>query len=354
MHPDPFKDMNHTIIHRQSLLFRVFIAMLFFGLTNGCKPDENVSTDPTENRSTGCRLTSRIISLSSPDILTSNWVYDANGMLIQQTNPSTVGSYPTRVDLHYDTNGYLLTTTQIHTYSGIGGFSSDTLVTNYAYANGRLSKEVSGSRIISYEYSLSGELTKVVNNSGPYVDTEIDVFSAGKLMDHIVVNYESKAEVRPYQIDNGRIIREYVGDHRYYTGYQYDDQGRPTKIERVDGTTVTEYYTYSYTDGKAYFDAIPLPKGWPMVTRKKFIYDALLFGSSVMPVGLPTKWVRYSTTRIGSTELFKNIVKEYTHVKNEQGYPLRSDYTTTVYTSFNEIVGTPSRITETYTYEGCQ
>ena len=135
--------------------------------------------------------------------------------------------------------------------------------------------------------------------------------------------------------------------------YQYDEQGRLTKIEWVDGSRIIEYYTYSYTDGKAYFETIPLPKGWPTVSRKAFIYEELSPRPPVTPVGLPVSWVRYGTSRPGSTELFKYMAGEYTHVKNGQGYPVRSEYTTSVYAWSGEMVGTPSRVTETYLYEGC-
>jgi YD repeat-containing protein len=328
-------------------------------MINSCQPIESAPSDYTgQDRLSGCRLTNRTVTYTngstSYTASTSNWVYNTHNALIQFSNPQALSPYPAHIDFNYDTNNYLISTVETYVYSGIAGFISATVITNYEYANGRLSKAITGNQVTTYEYNQAGELTKIVNNPGLYGDTEIDVFSADKLTDHFIITYDTRTEIRPYQLEDGQIIRQYARDRRYYTGYQYDKESRPIKIERIDSSTVGEYYTYAYTSGKAYFEAIPLPKGWPSVTRKKFVYETLLSGSPVTPTGLPTSWTRYSTTRPNSLELFKNIVKEYSHIKNGWSYPVRTEYVTTVYTSFNETVGTPSRITETYTYEGCR
>jgi len=343
------------------LLVPIVVGALFLVATNSCKL-ENVVETAEQTRSTGCRLASRTLTntnSTSPYSQNTNWLYNENTTLAQYTSPQTIGQYPTRVDFKYNADGYLIETTQVIVYVGTFSLFNDTLTTKYEYAKGKLvreetSKGLFGKKgIISYEYDKTGELTKMVDDDTFWGDKKSYVFSAGKLIDYVILYDGSNAEVRPYQLTNGQIVREYGRDRRYYTGYQYDEQGRPTKIERVDGDRVTEYHTYSYTDGKAYFDATPLPKGWPTVSRKKFIYEELLPGLPVTPIGLPVSWTRYKPTRPGSTELFKNIVKEYSHIKNEQGYPVRSEYITTVYTSFGEAVGTPSRVAETYIYEGC-
>ena len=351
--------MRHAIDYILTVLVYAFISVLFVLTAISCKP-ENTIESAGQTRSTGCRLVSRTMthtSSTSPYSQNSNWTYNANAAPAQYSNPSAVGQYPSRVDFNYDTAGYLTKTTQVRVYSGITGFFSDTLITEYEYTKGKLVRQVVKDRlfnqsgIISYEYNQSGELTKIVDRSDG--DTKIYVFAAGKLIDYVTLYYGSTAEVHPYELNDGRIVREYARDRQYYSNYQYDEQGRPTKIEWVGGSRVTQYYTYSYTDGKAYFEAIPLPKGWPTVSRKTFVYEELSPRSPVTPIGLPMSWARYATSRPGSTDLFKNIVKEYTHVKNNQGYPVRSEYTTSVHAWSGETISTPSRITETYLYEGC-
>lgn len=355
--------MRHATNRISTLLTSAFIGVLFAVVANSCKP-EDVVDSANQTRSTGCRLVARTVTVTyssptPPDVRSVNWAYNANNAPVRYTDPQMAGKYAARVDFKYDADGYLTSTTQAYVYIGIVGPIYDTLITNCKYANGKLVREeivkggFSNKGTISYEYDQTGQLTKLVDNGTFSGDKKTSVFSAGKLIDYII-NYEgSTAEVRPYQLNNGQIIREYARDRRYYTAYQYDEQGRPTKIERVDGERVTQYDTYVYTDGKAYVDAIPLPKGWPTVTRRKFVYEELLPGSPVTPIGLPASQILYQTTRPGSTELFRNRVKEYSHIKNGQGFPVRSEYTSSVYTSFGDVVGTPSRVTETYTYEGC-
>ncbi|GAB4030928.1 hypothetical protein [Spirosoma gilvum] len=337
--------MNYTTKH---FLFFALLSLITT-ITSSCQSDADVSTYTKKN----CRLTSRTITSGTNGQIISNWQYDANGRLIQYTSPSAISPYPSQVDLRYDSEGYLISMTQRIVYSGFAGFFTDTTVTTYSYANGRLIREEGARGSLTYEYDASGELTKVTNSNGSYSDTTIDVYSSGKFIDHIIVKYDSKAEMHPYQIVDGHIIRENTRDPRSYVGYQYDSEGRCTKIETVANDTIRQYFTYSYTTGQAYFDAIPLPKGWPTVARKAFIYDELFWNRPITPTGLIASWTRYTDSKPGSSELFKNIVREYTHSKNGQGYPIKSDYTTTVYTHTGTVVGTPSYVTETYTYEGC-
>lgn len=341
--------MKDTNCRNQPSLRIAFMGIALFVLADGCQPNADIAASSQR----GCRLTSRTITSATSGQLISSWEYDADGRLVRYKSPSATSPYPSQLDLRYNSEGYLMSTTKRTVYIGIAGYGTDTTVTNYTYANGRLSREEGTWGVRTYEYDASGELAKVTDSAGPYTDTQIDNYSAGQLTDHLIVRYDTKAEEHPYQIENGHIIRENTRDPRYYIGYQYDAQGQCTKIEEVGGDTARRYYTYSYAAGQAYFDAIPLPKGWPAVARKTFIYDDRFWNRPITPTGLLAGWVRYTASKPGSSELFKNIVSEYTHIKNSQGFPLKSNYTTTIYTYNGTVVGTPSSITETYTYEGC-
>ena len=90
-----------------------------------------------------------------------------------------------------------------------------------------------------------------------------------------------------------------------------------------------------------------MPKGWPDELRSKFNYDQALDG-------LPVHVIRYKPAIPGTGSLYKNMETLYTYTKNAQGFPLRSEHTTTAFSTLNgDVVGTPRPIIETFTYANC-
>lgn len=325
------------------------LVCLFLCLASvGCKPKIEPSKESTV-LSAGCRITSltrTIASWSPPGISKATWTYDANNRLVEYDNPSSVGPDPAHISNTYNASGYLISARKAYVYSGIAGFVYDTTTTSYDYKEDRLSRETTNGRVISYSYDQSGSLTSIVDVGGTYGDRVTDNFSAGKLTDHSILYYGSATEDHPYIINNGLVLRAYARNRTYYTNYTYDEQGRQIKIEEFDNGTVRQYYTLAYSDGNPYYKAQPLPKGWPDILQKKLT-------SNITQTGLPTEWIRFMPTLLGSTALFKNMVMNYVYTKDEQGYPLQCEYTTTVYAAQGNMVTTPSRVIETYAYEGC-
>lgn len=347
----PMKSQTLSI---QSIVSLCLISLFLCVSSVGCKPETPSLVEPDSQKepaapSTGCRITSltrTIASWSPPGISKATWTYDSNNRLLEYDNPTSVGPDPAHISNTYDASGYLISARKAYVYSGIAGFVYDTTTTTFGYKEDRLVREVTNGRVISYNYDQSGNLTSIVDNGGPYGDTVTDTFSAGKLTDHSILYYGSAAKDHPYTIANGLVLRAYARDRTYYTGYTYDEQGRQTKIEEFDNGRVRQYYTLTYLDGNPYYKAQPLPKGWPEILRKKLTVNE-------SQVGLPTEYVRYKPSLSGSSALLKNMVTHYVYTHNGQGYPLRCEYTTTVYSPQGNTVGTPSRVIETFTYEGC-
>jgi YD repeat-containing protein len=303
------------------------------------------------------RLTGRTVTVtdwSPPGTSEDVWFYKG-GKLLAYKSPSSIGQYPARVDYQYDTNGYLIGQATESFSQGAVGLLPPTGQISYQYTNGRLSKELWGTWVAAqYEYDRAGNLTKATYPGGPHTDSHVDTYLNGLLIDRTTRYAGTTTDVHPYNIEQGRIVRHYAPNRRHSTAYTYDEQGRPTRIELLDGSTVREYYTYEYTEGRAHFEAIPLPKGWPELTRRKFVYTQLLSGSPVLPVGLPVRTVRYLRDEAGTGELFQRMVTTYTYERNELGFPLRCASTIAVYDAAGMLVRQTKPTIETYTYAGRQ
>ncbi|WP_460951780.1 hypothetical protein [Spirosoma daeguense] len=330
------------------LLAQVIIVLLFI---HGCKPPDNI---PDILNSDGCRLTSRSTAYAVGKKI-SNWTYTKTGELLNYSSTDGPGGSPQLVNFIYDANGYLISTIQIRNFNDM---SYDTLITKYEYRNGKLSSESNRSWTTKYEYNQLNELAKVTKIY-TFANTEIYSFSANKLTDYVWIDGNSKEENRPFEIKNGLIYRHHERNRQHYINFQYDAQERPIKVERfsINNPSATEYYIFEYTNGKAYFDALPTPKGWPAFTRKSFIYDVYVLGTPLLPETSPVlpvsalfiNWNYYA----GTSPTFKQGVMEFEYVKNRQGYSIKTDRAYTQYTATGQIGQAPAHVIESYTYENC-
>jgi YD repeat-containing protein len=191
---------------------------------------------------------------------------------------------------------------------------------------------------------------RVTYPGGPNTDNHTDTYANGKLVARLTRYAGTTTDQYPYVVENGQIVRHYALNRRYSTTYTYDQQGRPIVIDELDGDTVKQRLTFDYTEGRAYFEAVPLPSGWPEVARRRFMYAQLLSGSPVRPVGLPVRQVRYLTSEAG--KLYRNMVTTYAYDKNERGFPVRCSTTIDVYDASGTLLRTTKPTIETYTYAG--
>jgi YD repeat-containing protein len=303
------------------------------------------------------RLTGRTVTVTNwslPGTSEDVWHYKG-GRLLAYRSPGSVGTYPAQVEYGYDGNGYLVAERNEQTLSGVVGFVGNVGQVSYVYEKGRLSKELRGTWVaVQYEYDRAGHLVRVTypGPGGPATDSHADTYADGKLVRRVTRYAGSTTDTDPYDIEQGRIVRHYARDRRYSTAYAYDAQGRPTQIDEMDGSTVRQRYTYAYTEGKAHFEAVPLPKGWPDITRRKFVYAQLLSGSPVLPVGLPVRQVRYLRDDAGTGELYQNMVTTYAYTLNEQGYPVRCESTIEVFDPSGTLFQKTKPTIETYSYAG--
>lgn len=326
-----------------------WVSGLFLGVSLfACQP-RDISA---EAKGAGCRITSRTETMpenSADLVMADSWTHTLNGVQ-RYSRPTSVGVIPVEDVLTYNADGYATARRTHYVYSGIAGRIDQFINTSYTYADGRLVKEnsdVNGEK--SYEYDDAGNVSKLTHVTGLYGETLISTYQAGKQVDYAVIDNTTRQERHPTEFEDGLLVRQYSYDRAYSTRYTYDSQRRCTKVERLSGETVQDYYTYEYTDGKAFFEAIPLPKGWPELTRQQFNY-------ANWPTGLPSRRTVYQPAWPLSAGLYRNIVIDYTYVKNDQGLPLRQEARTTIYSARTptEVVFSSARPTvEVYTYAGC-
>ncbi|MEZ0541643.1 hypothetical protein [Fibrella arboris] len=301
-------------------------ALLLGTLPTGCKKTD----DPAIQ--TNCRITTR---KNEAGITTSTWTYNPDGQVSK-----LVYSSGERIDFVYNSDGYLTT----RTYLLANGNVSTTRT--FDYVSGRIIKITfrnSTGAVTStqtFEYDGAGSLSRLVE---AYVgsSTYTYVFTNNKLSGYTARN-SSGAESQPYTFDNGFVKRYLSGTSQ--TNYEYDAQGRRSRIEYLTSGRVSGYTVYDYTEGTDYDEVVNPFKGFPEAIRYGIIQDGY-------NRGLPARVTNYTLPTTGST--YKSSEYTYTYSKNASGFPLETNYVYREYNPTGTITYT-SASKSTYTYEGCQ
>lgn len=311
----------------RSIASVLLVCLLLGTLPTGCKK----SDDPAAGQ-VSCRVET---VKNEAGTVTSTYSYNAAGQLTKLAYSSGA-----RNEYVYDGDGYL----QTLTYYGSTG--TVTQVTSYAYTNGRMAsatnKSAAGAVLNSTAYEYDGSSAALTRVTISYSSSERDTYTyANGKQTGYTYRSASGSESQPYTFDDGLVKRYVSGTSQ--TNYEYDAQGRRTRIESLTSGRVTGYAVYEYTDGRMHTETVPLAKGMPEALR----YGVNNTGSSS---GLINKVAGYTTPTTGST--YKSYDYSYTYSKNTANLPLERNY---VYREYSTTGGTTytSAAKNSYTYLGC-
>jgi YD repeat-containing protein len=328
---------------KNSIKYLIIFGMM--GFLSSC----GVGTDKTPAKV--CKLQSERHSRQGFSDRVTSYEYNAQKQLVKTVETYDNSSSRTET-LTYDSNGFL---------TGINSeFSSGTSRSTYnsrcEYKNNQLSLLATQSNSSSgtvnsdsytFEYDSQQKLSKLVYSSSvPSSSRQTFTFSNDKLIGY--VNRSSTGvETQPYVIENGLVKRANSSSgNNYYTVYEYDTQGRRTRIDswqngRISYSTVTTYEE----NAKNVDDALSIyqSKGWP-----DFKIWQGAFGE--YRPGLRSKEINYS---LNGSSLYKSYETIYNNALNSKGFPTLINSNQTNFNTNGTVVSTFND-SNTYTYTDCE
>jgi hypothetical protein len=297
-----------------------------------------------------CKLQSeRITSSGSPDRVVS-YEYNAQKQLVKtiQTSGNTSSKTSTVI---YDSNGFLTDYNVESVYNGGGTTSRTTDNSRCEYKNNQLSllssqhsssSGVASNESYAFEYDSQQKLSKVVYSSSSG-SRDTFTFSNDKLIGY-VSRASTGVETQPYLIENGLVKRK--NGTNYYDIYEYDTQGRRTRIDTWQSGRITYSYVVAYEEnGKNSEEANPIyqSKGWDGFK----IFQA---ASGENRPGLRSKETAYLAS---GSNIYKASESIYNNALNTKGFPTLINRTTTNFNT-NGTVNNTSNNSTTYTYTDCE
>ncbi|GAB4041793.1 hypothetical protein [Spirosoma jeollabukense] len=356
---------------RRSFLPILLISLFSSWLTVGCNSSSNDAPPQGTCRIQQYASVSKSDALKTVSLYQTDYTYDAQGNLAktvttftkQTTGITDTQNETTTVSYTYDAQGYLTKSDSqqkaTNVFAGKTKNEQSSVVSNYAYTNGRLSS-INTRRIgaygvnttisESYEYDGSGDLAKktatLTYHYDPAVATEIPLnttpiqqistYQKNQLVDY--VEKSGSTEYRPLTIQNG-LVTVFSTTPNFRTVWEYDSQKRQSKIADYVGDTLTRATTQTWSDAKPATAALPSFKGFPATIPSS-------------DFGQPGVLSTYTYTVWNSINKKMETSVEQTSViqTNSQGF-----VTNVVTTAKNPAAVSQSYITtDTYTYAGCQ
>jgi hypothetical protein len=326
---------------KNSIKYLIIFGMMGFLLSCGKGTDQ----EPAKV----CKLQSeRITSSGSPDRVVS-YEYNAQKQLVKtiQTSGNTSSKTSTVI---YDSNGFLTDYNVESVYNGGGTTSRTTDNSRCEYKNNQLSllssqhsssSGVASNESYAFEYDSQQKLSKVVYSSSSG-SRDTFTFSNDKLIGY-VSRASTGVETQPYLIENGLIKRK--NGTNYYDIYEYDTQGRRTRIDTWQSGRITYSYVVAYEEnGKNSEEANPIyqSKGWDDIKVWGFTID--------YKTGLRSKETYYY---LNGANLYKSSEYIHNNALNAKGFPTLINSTLTSFAT-NGAVSYTSNSSKTYAYTDCE